>query len=82
MADFGTLYVGFTAEDYDALTSIDAIAAYLTGKVTKITIEGEDFYIFNGDESYLIELTEDTDIEYELRGFVYLKSTWSLAPGF
>ena len=78
MADIGTLFIGFSGDDYETLIKNATIAAYLDGKVTPINVEGVTYYIFDGDNFELLEMAEDADIIFDLMEFEYLKSTWNI----
>ena len=75
--EFGD-YVGFNAADYAALSEYSAIMSYLEGKIKEVTIGGQKFYVFTGEDWELLELLEGyPDLSIEVLWFSYQKSTWS-----
>ena len=83
MADIGTTFVGFTAGDFEYLTTYTAIKDFLDGKLDTITVEGVTYYVFKDDyDMDFIDLLEEEGIDFEnFLYFKYLKSTWNLVPG-
>ena len=70
-------FAGFTADDYNTMMGYEALAALLNGKVTKVTIQGVDWYVFTGDSMALLEALENEGLDLDVTYFSYLKSTWS-----
>lgn len=76
---FGDSFVGVTADFYAILEEYDSIMSFLSGKTTNVTIEGTAYVVFSGiDEMELLELLEDTELDFEVLYFAYIKSTWSV----
>ena len=79
----GENYIGLKAEEYAALQEFQngALNSFLASNFTPVN--GGAFYIFNGDEWAFYQTLDQYDVDPGIYGtyFVYLKSTWAVAPG-
>ena len=53
MADIGTLFIGFSGDDYETLIKNATIAAYLDGKVTQMSKELPTIFSMGTISSFL-----------------------------
>ena len=76
--EFGQLYGGFFASDYEAIVGTNETLAEWIADNMELVADGK-YYVYAGDQFELMELFELYDRTDFVTTFTYLRSTWQLS---